>query len=375
MIAIVGAGPAGLSQAISLVLFASIPASSIQIFEQRPAYTRTTFVLLNGPTVERLQCMGVRQILLRNQAIGNCRDLYLLDDMSKHTYTHENVPTNPLFRPVDVDELICAQLNGVGFVSVSLQDLETALKERAVELGITFITKKVQQLVSNGLCYSIQTDEIIDFDLIIIAEGAKRNLISRDLGFSTKLLSQRDIFVRVHVSPVGPVVAVGKNGGKRLLYGDSAHSRDALVFLQYPKDKLDEINTGTEHFFSNASNGSLNAVQEYGSKATLDFLSQLPIHPSPKITSIAPETFVVQDKVLSQAMIQNVAVVGDAFRQGHFFTGLGTNLALVADCDLVISLVHGMLLGDPMSAEEFNDNMLSIAEMLVNTDLNTWFSE
>ncbi|KAJ3276000.1 hypothetical protein HDV01_006170 [Terramyces sp. JEL0728] len=375
MIAIVGAGPSGLAQAISLVLFASIPPASIHVYEQRPSYTRTTFVLLSEPTVVRLQSMGARQILLRNQTLGNCRDLYLMDDnMDKITYSHDPIPLNPPYTPVSVDDLICAQLNGIGYVSVALQDLENALRERAIQLGISIENKKVERLVSNGLYYSIETKSVLDYDLIIVAEGAKRSLISRDLQFSSKLLSHRDLFVRVHISPIGPVVAIGKKGGKKLVYGDTAQDRDALVFLQYPQDNLNEQNTGTEHFFSQEYNNTPNAIQEYAIEATKELLRQLPITPTPKITSVAPEAFIVQEKVLSRAMVQNVAVVGDAFRQGHFFSGLGTNLALVADCDLVISLVHGMILGDPMCAEQFNDGMLEIAEMLVNTDLNTWFA-
>jgi 2-polyprenyl-6-methoxyphenol hydroxylase-like FAD-dependent oxidoreductase len=124
-VVIVGAGPVGLATAIE----ARAAGYDVTVIEKRKVYTR--------------------------------KQVHILDE---HTLK--------LLKTWQVSVAKCTQPEGANIGIMSIQDLEEALKERAIEAGAKIIFAKYQQLVDKqAILYNGQK---LSYDFLIGADGTKR---------------------------------------------------------------------------------------------------------------------------------------------------------------------------------------------------------
>lgn len=367
---IIGGGPAGLAAALSLVQSCSSNPRDIEILEHRkPA--RSNYVLLNAHSTARLKRLGVYQKLIDRKQYGVYEKLLMVGE-GVHPFDMEQLERSD---DATIQELIDAQKHGVGLKSVTIADLERAMRDQCLEVGIKCTVAKVDRLLYSNGKYNVVVGNSIKFcDYIILCEGASRKFVSsmkiRDLR-----ISKPEYHIRVNLKRnTGPFVAIGKcmdTELKRLMFGDAAQDRSGIIFIECPNSIVPSaLHKGTEYeFHTSFKNGtSMSIPNDYAITEAIKFMDRCGIEPV-GVESVSPP-FCVQDTRLEKAYVDNVLIIGDAYRTGHFYTGLGTTLAVLKDCDYMIELVNDNF----KSKTKFNSQMKSAASIFF--DYNTkWYNE
>ncbi|KAJ3028737.1 UNVERIFIED_CONTAM: hypothetical protein HDU68_001016 [Siphonaria sp. JEL0065] len=392
-VSIIGGGASGLASAISLVLFGGIDPNAIKVFEPRQPI-RSNILVLPKPAVARLKALGVASILKQRNQIGNLDRLCFLRNeveeqvaepmvvspMDGHLIDLEDDDDEPFLEPVPMAEIIDAQKTGAGIVGVVICDLERALRDRAEQLGIYIIEAAATDLVLNNQSgYQIVLDDgsVDEPDLVILAEGNSRRLVTRCLPIPIEVCSKQEHYARVHIKfNIGPILCTGflnpkDPKSKFLVMGDPVQTSYAQTIIQVKEPfnlvngRHDECKTGTEPQYS-FHEGSGFVLKEVAIDARSVF-HKLNLPQDVVFSSMAPRSFVVQDTMLKTTTYENVVVIGDAAHSGHFLSGVGTAVGILFDSDVLLKLIMGG------STAEFAESMRSGTKEWFSYDKKTWF--
>ncbi|KAJ3028738.1 UNVERIFIED_CONTAM: hypothetical protein HDU68_001017 [Siphonaria sp. JEL0065] len=390
---IIGGGPSGLAAAISLVLFGGIRADAIRVYEPRTPI-RTNVLVLSRLVVERLRSLGVAVLLSNKNQIANFETLRVLNEkpgadptlfkakMEGHLQVLDNVgvDSSSLYAPAPMADILYAQKVGTGIVGVAICDLEKALRDRALHLGICVIDGVVSKLEFDQNRYHLVLDDgsTDKPDLVILAEGNSRRLATHTLKIPVEACSEQEHYARVHIkSNIGSILnvgfmAVGNELAKFLITGDPAQPRytQSIMQIREPFNLIngrhEECKTGTEPQYS-FHEGSGAILKEVAHEARNAF-KKLELPHEVVFSSMAPRSFVVQDTMLQTTVCENVVVIGDAAHSGHFLTGVGTAVGILFDSDILLKLIKGG------STAEFAESMRSGTKEWFAYDKAAWFS-
>lgn len=338
-VVVVGGGPAGLASAIRLAE-RGFPVRVLEIREE--AYQRPHHLNLRQATLDSLEALGVLdRVMERSGPIQR--------EESLHTGEIRTPQAESLVRG-RIGFNARRLLGSDSVVQVRISDVEDALHERALELGVKvekgwradleqvregpeagmfrLVAERVRRDGREGFQPTGETRDLGVPGLVLLAEGTNSPTRAK-LGIEFEELSEPTWFLGGHVETgLGPVVRkalrTGEDGTvRKLMATGHGHYPQTWVSVQCRPEL--------------ARAPHEERVQELCEQAS--FLLNTRLRPE-DIRWGAGLVTVVQNRQADQAHAGlNVLLVGDTVRSGSVWASGGINLALGVDTDHVTTLV------------------------------------
>ena len=340
-VAISGGGPVGLAAAI---LMRQLGVANVTVFEKRDGQqTPPVHFNVRPEFLPVLRMLGVYDTVFASA--GAIEKITFIDDIR-----HRLSDRSP-------DELTCtvAQptlrdvLEQPSVAQIRLEELRTALVAEAQRCEARLVLQAEVEIEESadtpdyyGVRLTASAAEAPSHrsDLIVVAEGA--NSKSRQaLGISMRAETQKTYFISgVVPRRVGPQlirrIAKNKNGVllRQICVGHAAYEH-AWVLVEVPPVKINMHRQDAIKFYT-----------RHAAHLFKDSLVNPPVWGGHQIFSVQ------QQRAAAVTHGQNVVLIGDAARTGHFLTSGGINTALIFDLASLATLVKNLNAGTPR-AEAF----------------------
>ncbi|KAI8911224.1 hypothetical protein DFJ77DRAFT_441639 [Powellomyces hirtus] len=196
-------------------------------------------------------------------------------------------------------------------------------------------------------------------DLVILAEGSRRNILINQLRQQPVIASPKQEFLYAFLTPdasraVGPHCYFARQADHENYARGKGHSLVKRALIGRPDKGRAIIFMQSDGWSGPGSDdtersAAISTLAEHSLRAAFPALKDISLTPDPATPLV---TFRVQETHSPRYVLGNVVVVGDAARTGHFSSAVGISHALVSDINALTLLVEAIVQHRPSADPE-----------------------